>query len=68
MGLKKVWKNSIGDDFDLIDFEELSKKFGFTPLNVLNYDPCSFSFKITKESLNNNCSQLALVFDNEEVA
>ena len=34
--------------------------------NVLNYDPYSFAFKITKESLNNNCYQLALFFDAEE--
>ena len=66
IALKKVWENSIGDNFDLIDFEELSKQFGFTPLNVLNYDPYSFAFKITKESLNNNCYQLALFFDAEE--
>ena len=66
IALKKVWENSIGDNFDLIDFEELSKQFGFTPLNVLNYDPYSFAFKITKESLNNNCDQLALFFDAEE--
>ena len=67
-GLKKVWENSIGDNFDLIDFEELSKQFGFTPLNVLNYDPYSFAFKITKESLNNNLYQLALFFDEGSVA
>ena len=68
IALKKVWENSIGDNFDLIDFEELSKQFGFTPLNVLNYDPYSFAFKITKESLNNNCYQLTLVFDEGSVA
>ena len=68
IALKKVWENSIGDNFDLIDFEELSKQFGFTPLNVLNYDPYSFAFKITKESLNNNLYQLALFFDEGSVA
>ncbi|MFW2611102.1 hypothetical protein [Aliarcobacter butzleri] len=68
IALKKVWENSIGDNFDLIDFEELSKQFGFTPLNVLNYDPCNFVFKITKKSFNNNYYQLALVFDEGSVA
>ncbi|MCT7528181.1 hypothetical protein N5T79_03430 [Aliarcobacter cryaerophilus] len=66
-GLKKVWEDAVGDiDFDLQDFEELCKKFGLRTLDILNYDPYSFAFKITKESLNNNLYQLALFFDAEE--
>ena len=68
-GLKKVWEDAVGDiDFDLQDFEELCKKFGFRTLDILNYDPYSFAFKITKESLNNNLYQLALFFDEGSVA
>ena len=68
-GLKKVWEDAIGDmDFDLKDFEELCKKFGLRTLDILNYDPYSFAFKITKESLNNNLYQLALFFDEGSVA
>ena len=68
-GLKKVWEDAVGDiDFDLQDFEELCKKFGLRTLDILNYDPYSFAFKITKESLNNNLYQLALFFDEGSVA
>ena len=69
IGLKKVWEDAVGDiDFDLQDFEELCKKFGLRTLDILNYDPYSFAFKITKESLNNNLYQLALFFDEGSVA
>ena len=69
IGLKKVWENSIVDmDFDMQDFQDICEKFGFITLDILNYDPYSFAFKITKESLNNNCYQLTLVFDEGSVA
>ncbi|PRM96733.1 hypothetical protein [Aliarcobacter cryaerophilus] len=69
IGLKKVWENSIVDmDFDMQDFQDICEKFGFRSLDILNYDPYSFAFKITKESLNNNFYQLTLVFDEGSVA
>lgn len=69
IGLKKILENSIVDmDFDMQDFQDICEKFGFRSLDILNYDPYCFAFKITKESLNNNFYQLTLVFDNEEVA
>lgn len=69
IGLKKVWENSILDmDFDMQDFQDICEKFGFRTLDILNYDPYSFAFKITKESLNNNLYQLALFFDEGSVA
>ena len=69
IGLKKVWENSIVDmDFDMQDFQDICEKFGFRTLDILNYDPYSFAFKITKESLNNNLYQLALFFDEGSVA
>ena len=69
IGLKKVWENSILDmDFDMQDFQDICEKFGFRSLDILNYDPYCFAFKITKESLNNNLYQLALFFDEGSVA
>ena len=55
IGLKKILENSIVDmDFDMQDFQDICEKFGFRSLDILNYDPYCFAFKITKESLNNN--------------
>ena len=69
IALKKVWEDAVGDiDFDMQDFQDICEKFGFRTLDILNYDPYSFAFKITKESLNNNCYQLTLVFDEGSVA
>lgn len=62
-------ENSIVDmDFDMQDFQDICEKFGFRSLDILNYDPYCFAFKITKESLNNNLYQLALFFDEGSVA
>ena len=69
IGLKKILENSIVDmDFDMQDFQDICEKFGFRSLDILNYDPYCFAFKITKESLNNNLYQLALFFDEGSVA
>ena len=69
IGLKKILENSIVDmDFDMQDFQDICEKFGFRSLDILNYDPYCFAFKITKESLNNNCYQLTLFFDEGSVA
>ena len=66
-GLEKVWQDSIGDiDFDIKDFEDLCKKFGFTPLDVLVYNPYIVP-KMSKQTLNNSDYQLILIFD-EKVA
>ena len=68
IGLKKVWEDSIGDmDFDIQDFEELCTKYGFTPLDVLIYNPYILPH-MTKEACNNGNYQLVLVFEDEAVA
>lgn len=62
-GLRKVWEDAIGDiDFDIKDFEDLCKKFGFTPLDVLVYNPYIVP-KMSKQTLNNSDYQLILIFD-----
>lgn len=62
-GLEKVWQDSISDiDFDIKDFEDLCKKFGFTPLDVLVYNPYIVP-KMSKQTLNNSDYQLILIFD-----
>lgn len=62
-GLEKVWQDSIGDmDFDIKDFENLCKKFGFTPLDVLVYNPYIVP-KMSKQTFNNSNYQLVLIFD-----
>lgn len=67
-GLKKVWEDAVGDiDFDLQDFEELCKKFGFRPLDVLIYNPYILP-QMSKEGCNNSNYQLVLVFQEEEIA
>ncbi|QKF77479.1 hypothetical protein [Arcobacter defluvii] len=66
-GLKKVWEDAVGDmDFDLQDFEELCKKFGFRPLDVLIYNPYILP-QMSKEGCNNSNYQLVLFFDKKEV-
>lgn len=67
-GLKKVWEDAIGEmDFDLQDFEELCTKFGFTPLDVLIYNPYIVP-QMSREVSNKSDYQLVLVFDEKEVA
>ena len=66
-GLKKVWEDATGDlDFDLQDFEELCRKFGFKPLDVLIYNPYMLP-QMSKKACNNGDYQLVLVFDEKEV-
>lgn len=68
IGLVKVWQDAIIDTtFDIIDFEALCTKYGFTPLDVLIYDPYILP-QMTKESCNNGNYQLVLVFQEEEIA
>ena len=68
IGLKKVWEDAVGDiDFDLQDFEELCKKFGFRPLDVLIYNPYILP-QMSKKACNNGDYQLVLVFQEEEIA
>ncbi|MCT7642633.1 hypothetical protein [Aliarcobacter butzleri] len=65
--LKKVWEDSLVDmDFDLQDFEELCTKYGFTPLDILIYDPYMLP-SMSKEACNNGNYQPVLVFE-EEIA
>lgn len=65
-GLRKVWEDAIGDiDFDLQDFEELCTKFGFTPLDVLIYNPYIVP-QMSREVSNKSDYQLVLVFEDEK--
>ena len=67
IGLKKVWEDAVGDiDFDLQDFEELCKKFGFRPLDVLIYNPYILP-QMSKKACNNANYQLVLVFDGDNI-
>ena len=60
--LKKVWEDSIGDmDFDILDFQDLCFKFGFSPMDILIYDPWIVP-KMSKQATNNSNYQLVLVF------
>lgn len=67
-GLRKVWNDAIADmDFDLQDFKELCAKFGFTPLDILLYDPYIVP-QMSMEAANNRDYQLVLVFDSGKVS
>ncbi len=67
IGLAKVWQDAIIDTtFDIIDFEELCKKFQFKPNEVLGYNPYTIP-PMAKENCNNGNYQLMLVFQFEEI-
>lgn len=67
MAFKKVYQDSIGDmDFDIQDFQELCAKYGFTPLDVLIYDPYMLP-SMSKQACNNSNYQLVLVFEEKIV-
>ena len=56
--LKKVWKDSIGDmNFDILDFQDLCFKFGFSPMDILVYDQWIVP-KMSKQATNNSNYQL----------
>jgi hypothetical protein len=68
LGLKNVWEDVVSDmDFDMQDFENLCDKFGFTPLDVLVYNPYIIH-QMSREVSNNSDYQLVLVFDDVEIA
>ena len=67
VGLAKVWQDAITDTtFDILDFEELCRKFQFQPNEILGYVPKNVPL-MAKESCNNGNYQLILVFEIEEV-
>lgn len=67
VGLAKVWQDALTDTtFDILDFEELCRKFQFQPNEILGYDPKNVPL-MAKESCNNGNYQLILVFEIEEV-
>lgn len=67
LGLKKVYKDEIVDrDFDFEDFKGLAEAFGFTPIDILIYDPYIVP-KMSSEACNNSSYQLLLVFDDREI-
>ncbi|MBF7071057.1 hypothetical protein [Aliarcobacter butzleri] len=67
-GLKKVWVDSISDmDFDILDFQELCYKFGFSLIDILIYNPWIVP-QMSKQDTNNNNYQLVLVFQDKKIA
>lgn len=67
VGLAKVWQDSMTDTtFDIIDFEELCRKFQLQPNEILGYDPKNVPL-MAKESCNNGNYQLVLIFEFEEI-
>lgn len=67
IGLAKVWQDALTDTtFDIVDFEELCKKFQFKPDEVLGYNPYTIP-PMAKEICNNGNYQLILIFEFEEV-
>ena len=67
IGLAKVWQDSMTDTtFDIIDFEELCRKFQLKPNEVLGYDPYAIP-PMAKKSSNNGNYQLVLIFESEEI-
>lgn len=66
--LRKVWEDDVGDmNFDFENFENLCGKFGFTPLDILVYNPYIVP-QMSRKVSNNSDYQLVLVFDDVEVA
>lgn len=67
IGLAKVWQDAIIDTtFDIIDFEELCRRFQLQPNEILDYDPKNVPL-MAKESCNNGNYQLVLIFEFEEI-
>ncbi|UXC28791.1 hypothetical protein N3114_08915 [Aliarcobacter butzleri] len=67
-GLKKVWVDSISDmDFDILDFQDLCYKFGFSLIDILIYNPWILP-QMSKQDTNNNNYQLVLVFQDKKIA
>ena len=67
IGLAKVWQDALTDTtFDIVDFEELCKKFQFKPDEVLGYNPYTIP-PMAKENCNNGNYQLILIFEFEEI-
>ena len=67
IGLAKVWQDAIIDTtFDIIDFEELCRRFQFELNEILDYDPKIIP-QTAKESCNNGNYQLVLIFEFEEI-
>lgn len=67
-GLKKVWVDSIRDmDFDILDFQDLCYKFGFSLIDILIYNPWIVP-QMSKQDTNNNNYQLVLFFQDKKIA
>ena len=67
IALAKVWQNALLDTtFDIIDFEELCRRFQFESNEVLSYNPYDIPL-MAKESCNNGNYQLVLIFEFEEI-
>ena len=63
--LRKVWEDDVGDmNFDFENFENLCGKFGFTPLDILVYNPYIVP-QMSRKVSNNSDYQLVLVFDDD---
>ena len=67
VGLTKVWKDALTDTtFDIMDFEELCKRFQFDLNEILGYDHKIIPL-MAKESCNNGNYQLVFIFEFEEI-
>ena len=67
IALAKVWQDALTDTtFDIIDFEELCRRFQFESNEVLSYNPYDIPL-MAKESCNNGNYQLVLIFEFEEI-
>ncbi|MCG3706299.1 hypothetical protein L5F43_07315 [Aliarcobacter butzleri] len=67
IALAKVWQDALTDTtFDIIDFEELCRRFQFESNEVLSYNPYDIPL-MAKENCNNGNYQLVLIFEFEEI-
>ncbi|MCT7555354.1 hypothetical protein [Aliarcobacter butzleri] len=67
VGLAKVWQDALTDTtFDIIDFEELCRRFQFELNEILGYDPKTIPL-MTRESCNNRNYQLVFISEFEEI-
>ena len=67
VGLTKVWQDALTDTtFDIMDFEELCKRFQFDLNEILGYDHKIIPL-MAKESCNNGNYQLVFIFEFEEI-
>lgn len=60
-GLKKAWNDGFYNGFGDFEFSQLCLKFGFTPVEILGYDPSEIP-EIEAQTSTNGRKHLAFVF------